>query len=376
MIIKPKVTTLYPLRRLILSTSVNGLIGNYPGRIEEVTHSAVIRGNKRSPNAWSYRVETTSPFYGKARDTQGNYGGGYQNPEYSEFATPLQGLSQTVPANASGATIAYNTALGNLNSRVRGGLDLSVAMAEASSTFRMIKNLSKVKRYFAGIGSKRWANEWLELRYGWMPLLSDVYSSADEIQRVNLGLMFFKGRGSNSSSVAIKRSMTGVDVSGVSNYCDYPIGVTGTSKSYNACELKVLMKPPTNLTAAARWTSLNPLSIAWELVPYSFVFDWFYDVGSYMRDLETSIIYSSTFLSGYRSDLFVGETNERALLTKRGTSYFTSVTSLDAKASSSLKTFSRTLLYSYPSPMRPVVNTDLGAVRLLSAAALLRQFLK
>ena len=56
------------------------------------------------------------------------------------------------------------------------------------------------------------------------------------------------------------------------------------------------------------YTSMNPASIKWELVPYSFVVDWFYDIGSYLRGCETSTIYSSVFKAGWTSELRLNKT--------------------------------------------------------------------
>ena len=42
---------------------------------------------------------------------------------------------------------------------------------------------------------------------------------------------------------------------------------------------------------------LNPLSVAWELVPYSFVADWFLPVGSYLNNLDYDL--GLRFLKGW-----------------------------------------------------------------------------
>lgn len=377
MINKPRTYVKTGLYREVVTPYSKRLIGNYNMREEYVTSAAIIKGDKHNPYPWSYSVFTRVPFRGEAVDRQGNYGGGYQNPIYSKFSGPLQGIMEPDLTTKSKASVAYNKALDDLNDKVRGGLDLSVAMAESSATFRMVRALSKAKRYFSGIGSKRWANEWLELQYGWLPLLSDVYGAANEIIHVNLGLMYFKGRGSNSENTSVDLSSGGaVDISGVSNYTANAVITKSKIKVFNACELKVLLKPPTSIQSAARWSSLNPVSIAWELVPYSFVFDWFYDVGSWLRNQETAMLYDSAFVTGYRSELFAAEHTSKVAYSRDFTDNFTFVTRVTGESSAVYKTFSRTILYSYPTPRKPVVNTDLSAKRLLSAASLLRQFLK
>lgn len=45
----------------------------------------------------------------------------------------------------------------------------------------------------------------------------------------------------------------------------------------------------------------NPASVAWELVPFSFVVDWFAPVGDWLNALDATLGYS--FLSGTRSTI-------------------------------------------------------------------------
>lgn len=359
-------------------------LGNYPRSVLEVNSSAIIKGDKRNPNPWSYRIISQRPFTGTAIDRSGSYGGGC-GPlrwNYSGPMGPIETSSGLVPTLTDATSVqkvnAYNKALDDLNDKVRGGLDLSIAMAEASATFRMVRALSRTRRYFSGIGSKRWANEWLELQYGWKPLLSDIYNAAEEIIRVNDSLMWFKGRGSDAKDTSETRTTASdFDISGVSGYTYGPLKASTKLKLYSACELKILLKAPTSLNQVARWTSLNPLSIAWELTPYSFVFDWFFDVGSYLRNVETAVLYNSAFSAGYRSELSVAEQNTTINWSNWTTCpYFTRVVYVNGKSSGTRKDFSRVLLGSYPLPRVPQIKTDLSSSRLLSAASLLRQFLR
>jgi hypothetical protein len=125
----------------------------------------------------------------------------------------------------------------------------------------------------------------------------------------------------------------------------------------------------------AKWTSLNPLSVAWELVPYSFVVDWFYDVGSYMRNLETALLYDNKFKSGFVSTLALYEGHGTALDQRNPSSSGRNFL-ITGNASIRRASFNRVLLFSYPLPSIPSFQVDLGWQRLLSAASLLRQKLK
>jgi len=122
----------------------------------------------------------------------------------------------------------------------------------------------------------------------------------------------------------------------------------------------------------ARWTSLNPLAIGYELLPYSFVFDWFLNIGGYMRGLETALRYSSSFVSGYQS--LIVSTRISTTITEAQRTSGVAYAMRGGGSREDLE-FSRSVLSSYPAPGFPTLSVDLGSGRLLSAAALLRQML-
>jgi len=274
-------------------------------------------------------------------------------------------------------TSAYNAALEKLNAKVRGGLDLGVTFAEAGATWRMIKALREFRRFslrrlggmrpFGG-GSKDLANGLLQLKYGWIPLLSDIFGVADELVRTSItGNIRYRAR--STFEGLSQTNYTNLQVWGV-----YP-PVSRYGRLKQSCTLGVVLKIPSNTIDIARWTSLNPVSLGWELVPYSFVVDWFYDVGSYLRNLETAWLYNSQFVTGYKSELYafdgVFSTDPWWTYTAGGMRY-----TVAAKAALRRRQFARTVLTSYPLPARPRVTVDLSWQRVATAGALLRQLFK
>jgi hypothetical protein len=269
----------------------------------------------------------------------------------------------------------YNSALEKLNSKVRGGLDLSISLAEAGQTQRMIRSVTKFTDFarYAGLGgfsagTRALANGWLQFQYGWKPLLSDVFAAADEGLRIVINkLEHFHARkklplsGTSTvfQAVAGNSVPTEVELSGV-----------------QSCQFNISLKIPENSFDPARWTSMNPVSIGWELIPYSFVVDWFVDVGSYLRGVETALLYNTNFVSGSVSELFSIRTEEHV----EG-HIFRSPDGLNVKLDkcscfSRKVNFSRSVLTSYPMPQKPTFKVDMGAERCFSAASLLRQLLK
>lgn len=134
----------------------------------------------------------------------------------------------------------------------------------------LLKNPSRVLR--------KLGSEWMQYRYAIMPL---VYSYRD----------------------AMKTLRRGVDVTGRSAGTIYP-KATGVSlppsttdyvwkESVGTVVVKGTVFQHFDFSSAARLSGIgfNPLVTAWELIPYSFVLDWFVNVGDYITR-KTSQDYS------------------------------------------------------------------------------------
>lgn len=348
---------------------------NYPpssdlGRRAEwyVTSSGIVHGDFRSYNPWGYTVHDKYHFTGTKRlqyrigqmnwwETKGAFGFESDPPFYPDWNRAL----------------VYNLALEKLNSKVRGGLDLSIALAEAGTTVRMIKSVKKFTDFARGRGlgsTKDLANGWLQYTYGWKPLMSDIFAVANESVNIVLGtIQRVHARVRLPLTVDAKKRRS--QIANLTAATAVTTNVRGDGGQ--SCTIVLELDVPS--FDLARWTSLNPVSIGWELIPYSFVVDWFYDVGSYLRGLETALLYSTRFRSGYVSELYAYDGEEwvkEPLAQDFGSYYY----SLDVKASVRRREFVRAVLSSYPFPRKPTFEVDLNWKRLVSAGSLLRQLFK
>lgn len=108
--------------------------------------------------------------------------------------------------------------------------------------------------------SKQASGQWLELVYGWLPLVGDVHTL----------LNFNPFAGDKISASASDRN----------TYIGY-LGATVQSKTRT--EFGALIKVTDPMAGFANQAGLlNPALVAWELVPFSFVVDWFLPVGNYL----------------------------------------------------------------------------------------------
>lgn len=327
---------------------------------ELVSSSGIVRGNRKKANAWSYSAYHRDYLNGSI--TVNRKSDGYKAQKVGFFNTSKTDVDPCSQWPA--ASDLYNSALSKLNEKVRGTLDLSVGLAQAGQTARMFgatdKLLLLAKLRLGGLSSvKAISSAWLEYRYGWSPLLSDIYGSLDESIRVVI----------NNIERVKARSSEGLAPQSQVNAPSSVGTFTGTvsHSGKHVCEIGIRFR--TNGHDIDRWASLNPVSIAWELTPYSFVVDWFLDIGGYIRNLETSLLYSNSFVDGYVT---------RGTFTDSKFIGFIKNADSQGYAQSSLRYryLNRTLLTSYPSPRLPSFKADLGSGRLLNAAALLGALFK
>lgn len=135
------------------------------------------------------------------------------------------------------------------------------------------------------------ADTWLEYSYGWKPLLKDVHdvaeSAANYLNQTQGEFFVAKTRVS-----AEKNTFTETIVS------DTTLKFWGSSKI--VLEMCVRYKiPPGAMSFANAFGLNNPLEVAWELVPFSFIVDWFLPVGDAIRALTG--FNGLVFKSGYKS---------------------------------------------------------------------------
>lgn len=347
-----------------------------PFTVDSVSSAAMNLGDKKNPTAWNYSI--LKETYPTGRVEQFAYAGAPL--PYLTRVGPIPGGNNTtsrVPMHPKVYDKSYNKCLERLNEKVRGKLDLSVAVAELSSTRRMLnvlnglngavrdfrlRGLTFAKRY-SHSSTKQASNYYLEWMYGWKPLLSDIYNAANET--VNYVLNEIESveasatiRYDNRDTVAVTH------VSG--DYVNPRLSGSGENK------IRMNLRFRTNGHDVDRWSSLNPVTIAWELLPYSFVFDWFYDVGSTLRNLETSLLYRNSFVSGYISSL---DYQNYSMQYKGQQNLAGEIRKSDFYASRKEISFSRTIMSQYPLPRLPTWNAKLGPERLFASAALLRQFI-
>lgn len=132
-----------------------------------------------------------------------------------------------------------------------------------------IKSLDRTSR--RRLQSKDISSQWLGLSYGWVPLLSDVYEAATEWERVTSAprkFHFRKRRRHVDSYVTIG--------SGANDW-----------RVNRKISVEARVTVVEHMDTSRRLGLQDPLGVAWELVPWSFVVDWFVPISTYLDTLNT-----------------------------------------------------------------------------------------
>lgn len=138
--------------------------------------------------------------------------------------------------------------------------------------------------------AKAAGSAWLEYKYGWMPFVSDVQDAVATLQDIVDRPSSREGRVTGSAG------MRSIERTSSTNTCPMPsewamstprIDFTTAFESEWSCRVTWRYKIR-DQDVPARLGLKNPLVVAWELVPLSFVADWFIPIGSYLDNLDVS----------------------------------------------------------------------------------------
>lgn len=357
--------------------------GTYPvtGSRDAVLEYETVEGDKKAPNNHKYYTVLETAWQGRWElyRTITPYGPTYKANDASGSLGLTLGNRINLPP--FDVTAQYNKAIAKLYDKVRGSLDLSIAVAEASETKRLLNAMKQVEDLLKDLPRKGkgfdWrkplrvlGGRWLQWHLAIRPLIQDIYGSIDEFYRHKVPRLMevqTKSYQRLPKSQVLAKLYDG-DPATVAQV-DGLIGV--------AFHVRFRDNGGFDLN---RWTSMNPVSIAWELLPLSFVFDYVYNVGQFLRSFESSLLTNSLFVDGYWTQLYAVTVSAREV-GDRGRSAFSggdtgSYYSYDATASYKLVRFERSRLSAMPTPRLPTWQLPTSWQKLVTLASLLAVRLK
>lgn len=306
-------------------------------------------------------------------------------PQYAYYLSECKGWHDNRYAlfvGAGGYTDVINAATVKALLKVSDAkANLLVSAKEASKTSDLI--LNKAKTLFEAYKSfrkgqfKRTArllnltpktvhNSWLEYKYGWMPLVLEVKGAAE--------FFALNALGRREHAYAI-----GVEKRRYAGSTSRDIGPVGPSAwpmvEHFTCEIEARVKVWYELTSphlqkAQELGITNPLLYAWEVIPFSFVFDWFISVGDYLTALSS--LHGVTVKKAMSQVIDVSHYNGTAGGLSAEDSNFLHVMS-DRYIAYDRRNYLRNAITVDPSTLYPPVNAPSQSwQRLISGCALLR----
>jgi len=202
---------------------------------------------------------------------------------------------------------------------------------------------------------------WLELQYGWRPLLQDVRDTAELLA------------GDYAAARPQNLKVTGKHRESVQAVCgdDYFSTVkVGDVAVKSVCKYAFAAVPSDSAINALRVTGItNPALLAWELLPYSFVIDWFYPVANYLKALEVHSEFTISSVARTRFTLFNFLASESYDYTKE---FFGKWIVVGGFTGSGWKLwYDRDILPTLPSALPPEFKNPVSVTHAMNAIALL-----
>jgi len=135
---------------------------------------------------------------------------------------------------------------------------------------------------------------WLEYQYGWQPLLMDLDGACQDLAERDLDASRYRvsaiGRVEDKSISVSSYSTSAFDVKGFHKL-----------KRTTWVRFDYTMSDSPALSQAAALGLTNPASVAWELLPFSFIADWFVPIGDWLNCLDADLGFD--FLGGCSVDV-------------------------------------------------------------------------
>lgn len=369
---KSTLVTMFPLSQV----SLGGIITSH--------------GDFHSPTGHAYKKQAWRGYYGSVVSV---FGGKLSTERNG--AMPYSYSSVTSLLSTTADPNALNSAISDAYEKLRGSVDLSIDLVQwrqvvaMMSGYRRLKSgivsaaaslvipVEKAERLTAEVKRERRrrrakrltrelnqtlnyiAEKRLEYVFGWKPTMGSIYDLAlKAITPQEPGHLRVEGKG----KVVINRQAVNFSI-------DSKVPIIHTIQESSRARVVMYYTPIGDvLEKLSEITSLNPASITYELIPFSFVLDWAIDVGGWIRSLETAYVHRNNFAGGYQT--VTTRYTVSSSMNGRNQTSPGNFTTYDLRGSMVQSSLNRVGLNGAPFQARPVRQFSLGASRALTAIAL------
>lgn len=212
-------------------------------------------------------------------------------------------------------------------------------------------------------GPSALSNGWLELQYGWKPLLSDIYGACEHLANQ----LYRPPRFKLSKS---KTKVANATVRSVGSHFSSDFDTIDSWETSHTIKYVIYYTQEESHSLSSLGL-INPLSIAWELVPWSFVADWFLPIGNYLNNLDAT--HGLHFVKGCKTEFWKASKTRRYVgksRTEGNTLYETHAT---LRETVNQVVCTRTRLTAFPSVPIPSFKNPFSPYHIANASALVQQ---
>lgn len=272
----------------------------------------------------------------------------------NKLAETIKGHSFDLGINIAEASKTYGTIVSNV--RAIGSALLQLKRGNVAGALRLLGSGRRNTVSRANVGSitaRELSGRWLETQYAFLPLVSQSFEAAKALEAITGPRRLRFSVGSSTK----RNTQEGSDTT--PNY-NMPWHTTYNKRLIAELYEEASLQRSLGLT--------NPAAIAWELVPYSFVVDWFLPIGSYLSAWGMIPSLKGRFLTAERGAVKNGAISDHTVLQNYAKS----------KCHESRAVYTRVISssLSVPHPSFRSVPEALSPRRLLNAVALIHQRLR
>jgi hypothetical protein len=204
----------------------------------------------------------------------------------------------------------------------------------------------------------------LELQYGWLPLIKDVYGAVEVFhRRLQQQAVFERATASYQRTFSETWHPGGFAATTVQSTTRYGVKYVIYYRIADQ-ETRTLQQLGV----------INPVSVAWDLVPFSFLIDWFLPIGNWLSSVTSTA--GLEFVAGCKMTKKQEATSRIDKVEKLNAPDTSSTWLVDRSGSKTRRTFTRTTLTDWPTVSLPRFKNPFSRDHALNALALLSTFKK
>jgi hypothetical protein len=230
----------------------------------------------------------TDEGYWSTQSSMTNAYGIYQEPSHlwpSDHTLASLGANAAidVEANIAASEVNLGENLGELGQTMRMFSNIARQLASITSWSRGKQKTALLSGFRSKTAVKDAANAWLQYRYGVRPLISSVQGAAEALQRSLYPRYTARGRkryyDTSQDDVIFPTATAAI-------HCDASIS-RSLSVEVSAGAIYSFKSDVFDRLSGFGFNDL--FTLGWEFVPYSFVIDWFIDIGSWLQSLAPKL---------------------------------------------------------------------------------------